>query len=101
MPGFGMDIPLVRDIIPWFGVFTKPFLPLLPALTAGEASRPLTPVERSQRRQVSGALASDRTQERPMNVRKFSLALLGPIISMWILGIAWAWVREGFRAPKV
>lgn len=36
-----------------------------------------------------------------INMRKFFFALFGPIISMWILGFAWAWVREGFRAPKV
>jgi hypothetical protein len=36
-----------------------------------------------------------------INVQKLSLTLLVPIISMLVLGFAWAWVREGFRKPKV
>lgn len=37
--------------------------------------------------------------DQVINMKKLSAALLGPIISLW-LGFAWAWVREGFRAPK-
>jgi hypothetical protein len=38
--------------------------------------------------------------DQVINTKKLSAALLGPIISLWFLGFAWAWVREGFRAPK-
>jgi hypothetical protein len=36
-----------------------------------------------------------------INMQKLALTLLIPIISMSVLGFAWAWVREGFRKPKV
>jgi hypothetical protein len=39
--------------------------------------------------------------DQAINVQRLSLILLAPIVSMWAIGLAWAWVREGFRKPKV
>jgi hypothetical protein len=35
--------------------------------------------------------------DQKLNVRKFLSVLLVPVLSMWVLGLAWAWVRAGFR----
>jgi hypothetical protein len=37
--------------------------------------------------------------DQAVNVQRLSLILLAPIASMWAIGLAWAWVREGFREP--
>jgi hypothetical protein len=39
--------------------------------------------------------------DQVINIRKLVLTLLAPIVSLWVIGTAWAWVREGFRNQKI
>jgi hypothetical protein len=38
--------------------------------------------------------------DQVLNVGKFSSVLLIPVLSMWVLGLAWAWVRAGFNLAR-
>jgi hypothetical protein len=35
--------------------------------------------------------------DQTINKERFILIFFGPLFAMWILGGAWAWVRNGFR----
>jgi hypothetical protein len=39
--------------------------------------------------------------DQALKVERILSALLIPVLSMWLFGLAWAWVRAGFRStPK-
>jgi hypothetical protein len=60
-------------------------------LTDTETGEPISSLGENQFRDV----------DQVLNVGKFSSVLLIPVLSMWVLGLAWAWVRAGFQSgPK-
>jgi hypothetical protein len=50
---------------------------------------------------VSGPVHDDGSipVDQVLSVGKFLSALLIPVALMWVSGLAWAWVRAGFRSP--